>query len=231
VCESNEKYEFELERHGKDEIYTCARLALLPVAETLDICATVTLISQNCLMECGVCDLKKMQCRNSDRPIVGFKDNKKTCKWISNQRTKKITKFCKNSENVLTNCPITCDACVSNAPTDGYVCEDSTFKFTVDGIFVKQTCESLDDKFGFNANVITGFCTASPEIKAMCPALCDNCLSGSPSSEPECNDNDDKKKAKCKRLRKKSESKIASKCLASKVKAKYCRATCNTCED
>jgi len=193
VCESNEKYEFELERHGKDEIYTCARLALLPVAETLDICATVTLISQNCLMECGVCDL--MQCRDSDRPIVGFKSGRKTCKWISYQRTKKITKFCKNSKKVLTNCPITCDACVSNAPTDGYVCEDSTFKFTVDGIFVKQTCESLDDKFGFNANVITGFCTASPEIKAMCPALCDNCLSGSPSSEPECNDNDDKKKS------------------------------------
>merc|ERR1711957_491219 len=100
----------------------------------------------------------------------------------------------------------------------------------VDGIFVKQTCESLDDKFGFNANVITGFCTASPEIKAMCPALCDNCLSGSPSFTPECNDNDDRK-WKCKRLRKKSESKIASKCLASQNKAKYCRATCNTCGD
>ena len=71
MCESNEEYELELERDGKDEIYTCARLALLPAASITQLCDTVTLISQNCLMECGVCELT--QCKNSDQPIDGLK--------------------------------------------------------------------------------------------------------------------------------------------------------------
>ena len=45
---------------------------------------------------------------------------------------------------------------------------------------MKYTCESLDDKY--NAESITDFCKTSSEIKVMCPVLCDNCVSASPSS-------------------------------------------------
>ena len=120
MCESDEefKFEFELKRDGKDEIYTCVRLALLPKAETLNLCDTVTLITQNFLMECGVCQLTR--CKDSEQPIVGFKNDLKTCEWISQQqKRRKIVKYCRETEKVVNSCPLTCDTYLSKTPTDG----------------------------------------------------------------------------------------------------------------
>merc|ERR1712161_26412 len=108
------------------------------------------------------------------------------CTFISDKKKKKIKKYCRKNKNVLEACPLTCDNCDSNAPTDSYVCEDTSFEFTykadVDPTTVPFTCAKLNEQYnvgGIEAackNVING-----PEIKVKCPVLCDNCNSASPS--------------------------------------------------
>ena len=93
---------------------------------------------------------------------------------------KKINRYCKKNPTVKASCPLTCDNCVSNAPTDGYVCEDSIYEFSVPDKVAKYTCESLDRQF--NVPVVNAFCDESAEIKAMCPVPCDNCVPTSPSA-------------------------------------------------
>ena len=112
--------------------------------------------------------------RVTERHVNGLVDKKQEKK-----------KYCGKREVVINSCPVTCDTCVSNAPTDGFVCEDSAFEFSVNDAgnptLVKYTCDSLDDQY--NTDAVTDFCSTSPEIKAMCPVLCDNCMSNSPSSK------------------------------------------------
>merc|ERR1712161_134197 len=104
------------------------------------------------------------------------------CTFISGKKKKKIKKYCRKNKNVLEACPLTCDNCDSNAPTDSYVCEDTSFQFTYtaanDPTTVPFTCASLDKRY--NSGTIDDACE-SDEIKVKCPVLCDNCNSASPS--------------------------------------------------
>merc|ERR1719491_433241 len=161
--------------------YTCARIALEKVALGFFDCSDPA-FSQNfiepCPIECGMC----AACADSDEVITGFKDDKKKCTFISGKKKKKIKKYCRKNKNVLEACPLTCDNCYSNAPTDSYVCEDSSFQFTYaaanDPTTVPFTCASLDKRY--NAGTIDDACTKF-EIGIKCPVLCDNCNSASPS--------------------------------------------------
>ena len=60
-----------------------------------------------------------------------------------------------------------------------FKCTNWSFKFSVTDYFSKFTCESFDAKF--NANAIKEICADQSEVKAMCPATCDNYLSANPS--------------------------------------------------
>jgi len=178
VCVSDEEYEFEF----ANELYTCARLALLKTTDptaAAGVCNGVTITS--CKVECDGCPT---QCADSTKIIPNFKKKDRTCAWVNEKKTKKIAKYCRKFKDVVDSCPLTCDACVSNAPTDVFICEDSSFTFTYTAddnpTSVKYTCESLDKKY--NAPSITAICKGNTEIKAMCPLLCDNCKSASPSA-------------------------------------------------
>merc|ERR1711865_446957 len=109
-------------------------------------------------------------------------DGDKKCTFISGKKKKKIKKYCRKNKNVLEACPLTCDNCDSNAPTDSYVCEDTSFQFTYtaanDPTTVPFTCASLDKRY--HGGTIDDACE-SDEIKVKCPVLCDNCNSASPS--------------------------------------------------
>ena len=99
MCESNKECEFESKRDGKDRIYTGSRCALLPTAQTLDLYDTVTLISQYCLMNCGMCEFNRY--KNRDQSIVGLKNDLKICEWVSQQKKIKMAKYCIKWEKSL----------------------------------------------------------------------------------------------------------------------------------
>ena len=158
ACESS-KDEFEVEQYGKDEIYTFARLALLSILEILTLCDTNILVFQNCQMEYGDCQLTG--CKDSKQPIVGFKNDQKTCECLIKQKTKKQNKYCGKREEVISSCPYTCDTCASSAPTNVFVCEGSTFKFSIDDAdnptHKKYTCQTLDLKKKNRKSILTLF--------------------------------------------------------------------------
>merc|ERR1719491_641459 len=161
--------------------YTCARIALEKAALGFFDCSDPAFFEDfydPCPIECGMC----AACADSDEVITGFKDDKKKCTFKSGKKKKKIKKYCRKNKNVLEACPLTCDNCESNAPTDSYVCEDTSFEFTYtaanDPTTVPFTCASLDKQY--NAGTIDNACKIA-EIKFKCPVLCDNCNSASPS--------------------------------------------------
>merc|ERR1712238_65649 len=178
-CISDETFEETDPTVGR---YTCARIALEKAAAGGVFNCEQSIFMDNfiepCPVECGTC----AACADSDDDITGFKDGDKKCTFISGKKKKKIKKYCRKNKNVLEACPLTCDNCDSNAPTDSYVCEDTSFQFTYtaanDPTTVPFTCASLDKRY--NSGTIDDACK-NPEIKVKCPVLCDNCNSASPS--------------------------------------------------
>ena len=178
-CISDETFEDTDPTVGR---YTCARIALEKAAAggifECDNTVFLQKFKESCPVECGGC----AACADSEQVITGFKDGTKECTFISGKKKKKIKKYCRKNKNVLEACPLTCDNCDSNAPTDSYVCEDTSFQFTYtaanDPTTVPFTCASLDKRY--NSGTIDDACE-SDEIKVKCPVLCDNCNSASPS--------------------------------------------------
>jgi len=181
LCTTNEKFE---ETHPDLGRYTCARLAhniaSYPVFLRPFDCEMGGFFWQKfiepCPIQCGKCS----ECADSFGKITGFKNDKKTCEFISGKKKKKIKKYCRKNKKVLKACPLTCDNCESNAPTDSYVCEDTSYEFTYKD--VPFTCAKLDKQY--NVGAIEDICTfglKGSEISQKCPVLCDNCHSASPS--------------------------------------------------
>merc|ERR1712238_310991 len=181
-CISDETFEETDPTVGR---YTCARIALEKAAAGGVFNCEQSIFMDNfiepCPVECGTC----AACADSEQVITGFKDGTKKCTFISGKKKKKIKKYCRKNKNVLEACPLTCDNCDSNAPTDSYVCEDTSFQFTYtaanDPTTVPFTCASLDKRY--NARTIEDACANFMEnsIAILCPVLCDKCLSASPS--------------------------------------------------
>ena len=185
VCASDENFKFPF----VGEIYTCARIGLLLALssdylndyyEKLITCDDIEGVAEKGIVECGYCPA----CADSDDFIECWRVDDKKCPFLNRPgvSTKKTKMYCKKNPTVMASCPLTCDNCVSNAPTDGYVCEDSTYEFSVPNQVAKYTCESLDRQF--NVKRVKDLCASnegSDQIKAMCSSLCDNCVSASPS--------------------------------------------------
>merc|ERR1719491_2721921 len=182
LCPTDETFEATDDANRR---YTCARIALEKAAAGTFDCDRdfFKQFKSKCPIECGECDA----CADGNDEIVGFKKGDKKCKFISGKKKKKIKKYCRKNKKVLEACPLTCDNCDSNAPTDSYVCEDTSFVFPykadVDPITtVPFTCAKLNEQY--NVGAIEDICKNAEnadEIKVKCPVLCDNCNSASPS--------------------------------------------------